>query len=57
MKPTPESERARFASKMLEGECKEGVFQIAIKIAEFATIAVRPREMMMLKACINKCDR
>jgi len=41
IKPTARSETARLDSKIFVTECKEAVFQIVIKIAEFPNSVVQ----------------
>ena len=43
-RPTARSDTARLVSKMFAAECKEDVFQIVIRIAEFPNSAVKERK-------------
>lgn len=53
-KPTARSDTARFSSKMFVAKCKEDVFQIAIKMAEFPNSAVRKRMIRITAFTIRK---
>jgi len=53
-KPTAKSDTARLDSKMFAAECKEDVFQIVSRIAEFPNSAVKEKKALTTLIAISK---
>lgn len=53
-KPTARSDTARLVSKMYAVECKEHVFQIVSRIAEFPNSAVKEKKALTTLIAIPK---
>ena len=53
-KPTVRSDTARLANKIFDTECKEDVFQIVIRVAEFPNTAAKERITLITETVILK---